>query len=878
MKNMYLDRGRGSIAVRRQVIFIPGIMGSVLTEDRGAKIWPRFLPFPGFYEKKLSMEQEVNIVPIELVKQVYGNLKSELEGFEENFEVFPYDWRKNNIKQLELLEEYIDLSADEVILVAHSMGGLIAKLFINKYKGTELGNKVKKLITLGTPWLGAADAYKTIKYGKSLFWGLVLRDEDAKSISPTFPSIYQLLPNEQYFKEIREREGIPLLSIPEKTYDNWDEFFTDKVEEYFKKCKYKYNEVFDEFRELLEQELEIEHHEIIGFGVETIIGLSESDTQEVDAHFRNGDGTVPLFSAMSNATKQYYLKGVGHDKLPQNQVAINIVKSILDDQVEEIEGNEILYSNVEEVLELGFDAYIVRIACPVMVSLIDSDGNVIYGYSDSIEGDNKTIINSEEYNVFTVGTTIYVVVKNLKENDVNIHTNETHENNNGKIIVEAYDQGPTSISIEKYKNGRLDEIETFKTFEIEPSKTAELLIEKNDGDNNQLVVKKSGEVESIVEPDTVKILAEAEEFIPPMTVVELHHEGLLEVDELLVVDDDIRLHINDAKEGSYKIDGIYCTINGEVVLIDSISKSVNIFLKEGMNEIKVFARDILGNTEEPQVFHIYKIKDSGFDIHVGFYPYFYEIKVQENESLSRLMGEVPIEAVYPHIELDDDEGSVGNNIFYKGKNRKITIKYKTILGKEISKVFYVFENEVVSIFEGVSKVEVFNEFLRGLGLTNPNVIKLTKKEGRGAYSTIKSNNIMNSKHFYISKDGFCAELFRNQKYKISFQNLMEDINLKEKMDYKFYFKVISLSNGEEVRELPLKYYIRFDIGNEEFLSDEYNIDYDYEQKAFVGEVDLRIIKNIADKYWDDSKLNEIEIVINERNSGNILRAQRITVR
>lgn len=849
-------------------------MGSVLTEDRGAKIWPRKLPPLGFYEKKLSIEKDIKIEPIELVKEVYGHLEETLARSVENFCVFPYDWRINNIKQLELLEGYIDLSADEIIIIAHSMGGLIAKLFINEYKGTEIGSKIKKLITLGTPWLGAADAYKTLKYGKSLYWGIILRNEDAKKISPTFPSIYQLLPNEQYFKEIYEKEGIPFLSEPGMVYEDWDSLYKEKIEEYFKKCKGRYNEVFGDFRKLLDQELEVEHHEIVGFGVETIIALSENETEEIDAHFRNGDGTVPLFSAVSNSTKQYFLRNVEHDKLPKNSVAIDIIRCILEGNSVENIADGVLYTVLDEVLNIGFEAYIVRIACPVMVSLIDSNGDVIYGYSDSIEGNDK-FINSDEYTIFNIGTTIYVVVK---DGENGLCPPLIQGNNQGKIIVEAYDQGPTSISIEKYKCGKLDEIEKFKTFEIEPSRTAELLI-KDVIDTNQLIVKKSGEIESIVEPDRVKILDIAEEIVLPSTEIELlHGEEILESEDLLVVADDIMLRIVDIKEGSYKVDRVYCAVNGEVFLMDSSSNGIEVSLKPGINEVKVFARDILGNTEETKEIRIYKIKDVGFDIHVEFYPYFYQIDVKENETVAQLLELLQIEKSFPVIELDDEVGKVGNNIFYKEKNRKVTVKFKNVFGKEIIEEFHVFENEIVSIFEGTNKVEVFNEFLRGLNLTKPTFIKLTKKEGRGTYSTIKSENISNSKHFYIAKEGFNIEIFRNEKYKISFQNLMEDINLKEKNDYMFYFKVISLKNGEEVRDLPLKYYVRFDIGKEEFFSDEYNIDYNYELKAFVGELDLKIIKSIADKYWDDSKLNEIELVINERKSGNIVRAQRITVR
>ncbi|MFP3471478.1 hypothetical protein R0J90_15665, partial [Micrococcus sp. SIMBA_144] len=90
----------------------------------------------------------------------------------------------------------------EVILVAHSMGGIVAKLFLNQIQDSPLIEKISKLITLGTPWNGAMDSYKTLKYGKFIpekkFRGQILNDKSSKEISSYFPSIYQLLPSYKY--------------------------------------------------------------------------------------------------------------------------------------------------------------------------------------------------------------------------------------------------------------------------------------------------------------------------------------------------------------------------------------------------------------------------------------------------------------------------------------------------------------------------------------------------------------------------------------------------------------------------------------------------------------------------------------------------------
>lgn len=74
---------------------------------------------------------------------------------------FPYNWRKSNVETAVLLKEKIDAvkdicDCDKVDLVAHSMGGLVARQYI---QSDAYENDVDQLIFLGTPHLGAPKAY-----------------------------------------------------------------------------------------------------------------------------------------------------------------------------------------------------------------------------------------------------------------------------------------------------------------------------------------------------------------------------------------------------------------------------------------------------------------------------------------------------------------------------------------------------------------------------------------------------------------------------------------------------------------------------------------------------------------------------------------------
>lgn len=322
------------------------------------------------------------------------------------------------------------------------MGGLITRLFLNTYKDKEFYKNIKKIITIGIPWMGSMEAYKTLAYGKAIpKWskGLILREEDSKKISPSFPSLYQLLPNNKYFQEVERTEKISVLVESTKTFSDWETFFDDKVKSHFTINKLKYTEIINDFRQLLENPIDIEHHEIISFGTETITGLFENEREDIQAHFRNGDGTVPLFSAASDASTKYFVKDVEHDKLADNITVLDIIKNLLSDLP--IEKTEKVYLDYKEVLDLGFEANILKIACPVMISILDEEGKSIYGYSDSMGEEPLIGFEKEHINIHSIGNTIYIA---MKPDD-----NGVVDDDIGKIVIEAYDKGPTLNLIRK---------------------------------------------------------------------------------------------------------------------------------------------------------------------------------------------------------------------------------------------------------------------------------------------------------------------------------------------------------------------------------------------------------------------------------------------
>ena len=115
------------------------------------------------------------------------------KGYTEGIDLFefPYDWRKDMEVSSEKLGLFIQDILDKtrhnkVILIAHHLGGVVAKSLIMR---TSIHKNIEKLFLLGTPHHGAPKYLSLLLFGKEwpLPWIIVkLNEQDAKQLVHNF--------------------------------------------------------------------------------------------------------------------------------------------------------------------------------------------------------------------------------------------------------------------------------------------------------------------------------------------------------------------------------------------------------------------------------------------------------------------------------------------------------------------------------------------------------------------------------------------------------------------------------------------------------------------------------------------------------------------
>lgn len=344
----------------RLVIVIPGIGGSVLADGRGEVVWNARLAgiVRALWRPERLAIDEV-LTPVGLIESTtlfpgfsvihgYGDFVNAISSvlgwavdwgnpahpnLDAQVVAFPYDFRQGVAESAERLGElvkhrlgHLGLAGqpNRVLVVAHSMGGLVARRWV----ADGHWDVCRAIVTLGTPHRGAPKALKFLHDGAPWWTG---RSKDVRELLRGWPAMYALLPRYQAVRDLLSRDSKYLypadLPLPWLQQPAQDAFAMHKG---------------------IETEWKLHQHEtdclaLTGIGHPTLM-QSRWDGRQLTTVTEQlpsydapsgelGDGTVPALSALpieqSNRLATTPQLPVRHSQLVTAKLALNEIKELL---------------------------------------------------------------------------------------------------------------------------------------------------------------------------------------------------------------------------------------------------------------------------------------------------------------------------------------------------------------------------------------------------------------------------------------------------------------------------------------------------------------------------------------------------------------------
>jgi hypothetical protein len=349
------------------VVVLPGITGSVLRKD-GKDVWavsagsvwnairtlgksitslqldddPPDVDDLGDGVVASAVMPDLSIVPGLWKIDGYGKLIESIKAafaVEEgrNFFPFPYDWRRTNRVAARQLgsrsQEWLTRWRDDghpdakLVLIGHSMGGLVARYFLECLGGWR---DTRLLLTFGTPYRGSLNAVGFIAHGMAKKAG-PLTLVDLSKLIRSFTSVYELLPvypcidtGDGDLRRVVEVEGMP----------NLDPVRAASARQFH-----------DEIRQAVERNRQDADYVERGYLVRPVVGMFQPTTQSASLSGgkvkllrtykgadQDGDGTVPRVSAtpleLSNQSIEVYIAD-RHASLQNNDPVLVQVEGLL---------------------------------------------------------------------------------------------------------------------------------------------------------------------------------------------------------------------------------------------------------------------------------------------------------------------------------------------------------------------------------------------------------------------------------------------------------------------------------------------------------------------------------------------------------------------
>ena len=339
-----------STSKKMVIIFVPGLMGTELKRDSdNLQLWPAktyaklkklSLDKNGkdYLENKASPGTVIKTmdVGINIYKKFFDHI-NKIGNYKENINLFPvaYDWRKDiedeSFRVKEKIDEVLGKGNAKIVIVAHSMGGLLVRSFLLKFPS--YFSLIEKIFFCGTPHLGAPVALDMVYNGKNLpqiFWH---SKGNISLITINLPSICQLMPSSKYryqnqndFFYNNNMRNSDTSQITVKTLNqlmiNKSRDFHERLDDGWDKSRWSNKAFF-----LVSQSR----------NTITTIELNKNNDKQIKViySYGKGDGRVSIDSAIpdfliDNKEKQVFYFDEKHDQILSNKLVIKKILELIE--------------------------------------------------------------------------------------------------------------------------------------------------------------------------------------------------------------------------------------------------------------------------------------------------------------------------------------------------------------------------------------------------------------------------------------------------------------------------------------------------------------------------------------------------------------------
>ncbi len=504
---------------------------------------------------------------------------------------FPYDWRKD-ISDIALqdLKAKIDAlvpagSGKKIDVVAHSQGGLVIKYLL--YSQPEYRSKIGKLIFVGTPHLGAPKATKALLYGDAMgvdLLGLGLDPQEIKRIGQNMPSVYELMPSEEFFNHVLvgylgTTEKVGFLSGIEKI-NIYDYNTTKQV----LKDKGLNATLIDSAQAFHDPALD--NFDFSGTGIDTynIVGCQDATMGRIFSRSNGkyrieyvaGDGTVPIVSANNvGVGHTYYALETEHGTMLTGDGTREQIEAILA-------GNSSAVTNkiTTNAADCHFTGEQVSVHSPVDLHIYDENGNHVGptasgGFDYQIPHVQYDVLGEEKFAFLPPGHTY-------------------------RLELPATSAGTFDLYTEKIETGSLTSSAYYHSVPIASTSKASVVLNSSNSQILQLDANGDGTTDSFLAPTSVLGPAELSDVLASVTkLVATGTQGLpgwYRSNVALAFS-----AIDYAQSGSDPagVLDIKYSLDGGVVGVYTAPLTV---ASEGMHVVKFYATDRAGNSEALQEF------------------------------------------------------------------------------------------------------------------------------------------------------------------------------------------------------------------------------------------------------------------------------------